>query len=57
MVTQTILLIILKSLELSIKLVDNMTPEQRQAFAERHEARMDFWKQLFERFQAKESSP
>ena len=46
---ETILQIIRLSLELSIKLIDNMTDEQRKAFAERHEKRMEFWQNLFEK--------
>lgn len=46
----TILQIILRSLELSIKLYDGMSDEQKKAFADRHERRMDFWQNLFNRF-------
>lgn len=52
MTVTAILEIIRLSLELSIKLIENMTPEQRAAFAERHEKRMDFWQNLFDRFNA-----
>ena len=57
MMTLTILQIILRSIELSIKLFDNMTPAQREGFAERHEKRMDRWEKLFDRFDKEEQKP
>lgn len=56
MTALTILQIILKSLELSIKLYDNMGPEQKKNFAERHDKRMEFWEKLFDRFDKEEKS-
>jgi len=57
MMTLTILQIILRSIELSIKLFDSMTPAQREGFAERHEKRMDRWEKLFDRFDKDEKDP
>ena len=51
---ETILQIIRFSLELSIKLYDDMSPEQRRAFADRHDKRMEFWQKLFDRFDGNE---
>jgi hypothetical protein len=46
-----ILRIIELTLELAVELVKSLPPEQRAAFAERHEARMAFFQRLAERFE------
>lgn len=51
-----ILEIIRLSLEITLKLITDMTPQQRAAFAERHERNMDFWQKIFNRFD-KEPKP
>lgn len=53
----TILEIIRLSLEITLKLISNMTPEQAKAFAERHERNMAFWEKVFSRFDKEDPKP
>lgn len=50
----TVLRIIELSLEIWLETLKSLPPEQRAAMAERHEKRMQFWEDLFERLQPKE---
>jgi hypothetical protein len=52
---ETVLQIIRLSLELAIRILDDMPAEQRVKFWERHERNMDFLEKLFNKLQ-KEAS-
>ena len=45
----TIARIIELTLEIALEAIKGMTPEQKVAFWERHEARMAFWQKLMDR--------
>lgn len=49
MTPAAILEIIRLSLALALEAVQNMTPEQKAAFLDRHERRMAFWDQLLDK--------
>lgn len=49
MTAAMILDIIRLSLQLAVATVESMTPEQRTAFLERHEQRMQFWDKLLDK--------
>lgn len=52
---ETILQIIKLSLELAIRIHDDMPQSQRNKFWERHEKNLEFWESLFMRLQPKDT--
>jgi hypothetical protein len=56
MLAADILAIIRLSLEITLEVIKGIPIEQRQAMWERHEQRIQFWQNLFERV-SKEAKP
>lgn len=52
--TLAVLEIVKLSLQITLRILEDMPAEKRQAAWDRHEKRMEFWERLFDRFDKKE---